>query len=101
MISDLQSAVRQLLTCLSAVSSPQPDKLPLGKQLLDDFAEYVINESCTTVTNTTAKTAVQLVFGKANLILVRPSPSSEDNKPIEIAARKHDSTLTITVHSSW
>ena len=49
-------------------------KLPLTTQqdisgdTIEQFAFHVLNESCTTVTNTSAKTAVQLVFGKANLV---------------------------------
>ena len=48
--------------------------LPLWPQLLggadsvSDFAFSILNESCTTVTNTASKTAVQLVFGKANVV---------------------------------
>ena len=38
------------------------------EQNVEDFAFHILNESCTTVTNTSAKTAVQLVFGKANLV---------------------------------
>ena len=41
-----------------------------GSRALQDFADHILNESCTTVTNTAAKTAVQLVFGKANLVCV-------------------------------
>ena len=68
---------------------------------MEDFAFQVLNESCTTVTNTPAKTAVQLVFGNANLIFVRPSPSSDDNNSIVISPRQVDSSVSIVVHSSW
>ena len=50
-------------------------KLPLAthqdisSDTIEQFAFHVLNESCTTVTNTSAKTAVQLVFGKANLVI--------------------------------
>ena len=40
----------------------------ISEQTIEDFAFHILNESCTTVTNTAAKTAVQLVFGKANLV---------------------------------
>ena len=94
--------MRQLLDAIVSDSAHQSDQSAVAREhLLDDFAQHVLNESCTTVTNTTAKTAVQLVFGKANLVLVRPSPSNEDNQPVEIAARISESTLTVTVHSSW
>ena len=97
-----QAAVREMLESLLVDSDPQIPQLASNRdQLLEDYAQHVLNESCTTVTNTTAKTAVQLVFGKANLVLVRPSPASEDSKPVRIVARKLDSTLTITVSSSW
>ena len=43
-------------------------RLEMGRERVADFAFRVLNESCTTVTNTAAKTAVQLVFGKANLV---------------------------------
>ena len=66
-----------------------------------DFAFHVLNESCTTVTNTAAKTAVQLVFGKANLVLVRPSPQQDDNHPIELLTSQADSSVSIIVQSSW
>ena len=68
---------------------------------LRDFAHHILNESCTTVTHTSAKTTVQLVFGKANLVLVRPSPQSEDNRPIEISPRQVDGSVVVTVQSSW
>ena len=68
---------------------------------LHDFAIHILNESCTTVTNTAAKTAVQLVFGKANLVLVRPSPLQEDNHPLEVQSRSVDGAVTLTVRSSW
>lgn len=90
--------MRQLVESLEDCSHVLADARP---QIMEDFAQHVLNESCTTVTNTTAKTAVQLVFGKANLVLVRPSPSPEDNKAIRITAQRKDGTITITVHSSW
>lgn len=65
------------------------------------FAFHILNESCTTVTNTAAKTAVQLVFGKANLVLVRPSPLQDDTYPIEVLGRPVDSSVSIVVQSSW
>ena len=34
-------------------------------------------------------------------VLVRPSPSSKDNCPIEITPRLPDSSVQIVVHSSW
>ena len=43
-------------------------QLGISKDTIEEFAFHVLNESCTTVTNTAAKTAVQLVFGKANLV---------------------------------
>jgi hypothetical protein len=98
----VQAAVKDLLESLlvdSDLTIPQLDSN--RDQILKDYSHHVLNESCTTVTNTTAKTAVQLVFGKANLVLVRPSPASEDSKPVQISARKHDSTILITVFSSW
>ena len=98
----LQAAVKDLLERLlvdSDLTTPQLDSN--RDQILEDYSHHILNESCTTVTNTTAKTAVQLVFGKANLVLVRPSPASEDSKPVQISARKHDSTILITVFSSW
>lgn len=61
----------------------------------------MLNETCTTVTNTAAKTAVQLVFGKANLIFVRPSPLAEDNHSVLVEARQVDSSVSIVVQSSW
>lgn len=44
---------------------------------------------------------MQLVLGKANLVFVRPSPSPEDNHPIEIIPRHMDSSVTVVVKSSW
>ncbi len=43
----------------------------VSKQRIEEFAFHVLNESCTTVTNTAAKSAVQLVFGKANLVSIQ------------------------------
>lgn len=102
-LSPPQNAVKQLLQSLPFVTSREPSQPVLTQQLLEDFAEYVLNESCTTVTNTSAKTAVQLVFGKANLVLVRPSPGlgPENNQPVEIVSNCQDSTIVISVSSSW
>lgn len=94
--------MRELLETMLVDSDLQIPQLASNRdRTLSDYAHHVLNESCTTVTNTTAKTAVQLVFGKANLVLVRPSPASEDSKPVKIAIRKLDSTLVVTVFSSW
>ena len=68
---------------------------------VEDFVFHILNESCTTVTNTSAKTAVQLVFGKANLVLVRPSPLSEDNHSVVITPRSMDSSVNVLVQSCW
>ena len=62
---------------------------------------HVLNETCTTVTNTAAKTVVQLVFGKANLVFVRPSPLPEDNHSVVLTARQVDSSISVEVLCSW
>jgi hypothetical protein len=90
----MQEAIVKLLRSIYSQQDMEEDKI-------QDFAFHVLNESCTTVTNTAAKTAVQLVFGKANLVLVRPSPLQEDNHPIELLTRQVDASVSIVVHSSW
>lgn len=60
----VQSAVEELVAKLPVVVqsfSDSPDKI-------HEFAFHCLNEACTTVTHTASKTAVQLVFGKANLV---------------------------------
>ena len=62
--SFFQRAIEEEVAKLPVMSlnlQNSPDKV-------NEFAFHVLNESCTTVTNTAAKTAVQLVFGKANLV---------------------------------
>ena len=49
---------------------PLSSQQEVGRERVSEFAFRVLNESCTTVTNTSAKTAVQLIFGKANLVSV-------------------------------
>ena len=34
-------------------------------------------------------------------VLVRPSPTPEDNQPVVLSARAPDSSIQINVHSSW
>ena len=34
-------------------------------------------------------------------VLVRPSPSPDDNQPVVVSARAPDSSIQINVHSSW
>ena len=51
-----------------ASSLPMAQQKTIPSEKLHDFAFHVLNEACTTVTNTAAKTAVQLLFGKANLV---------------------------------
>ncbi len=58
-----QGAVAELISAL-----PLCSQLNLSQDAIFEFAFHIVNESCTTVTNTAAKTAVQLVFGKANLV---------------------------------
>ena len=58
-----QMAIEDLASSLSAASDCN-----IPRDSLHEFAFHVLNESCTTVTNTAAKTAVQLVLGKANLV---------------------------------
>lgn len=56
---------RQAAIAALALSLPFPLE---SAKVADEFAFHILNESCTTVTNTASKTAVQLVFGKANLV---------------------------------
>lgn len=56
-------AIEDLASSLTAVS-----QYSIPRDSLHEFAFHVLNESCTTVTNTALKTAVQLVLGKANLV---------------------------------
>ena len=60
-----QGAILSLIRTLPYCSHQE-----VTEQTIEDFAFHILNESCTTVTNTAAKTAVQLVFGKANLVSV-------------------------------
>jgi hypothetical protein len=43
---------------------------PVSQTKLEEFAITVLNETCSTVSNCAARTAVQLVFGVANLVRV-------------------------------
>lgn len=93
-IDDKLCAITGLVSQLHLCS-----QLSIPDAVKDNFAFHVLNECCTTVTNTVCKTAVQLVFGKANLVLVRPAPN--DNRPIEVTALNMESAIQITVQSSW
>ncbi|XP_064399023.1 uncharacterized protein LOC135345540 isoform X2 [Halichondria panicea] len=96
-IRQKQDAISALVQSLPVCTQPPG----VSKERIKEFAFHVLNESCTTVTNTAAKTTVQLVFGKANLVLVRPSSSAKDNRPIKINPRSADSSIQIVVESSW
>ena len=61
----VQEAILSLIRTLPYCSHQE-----VTEQTVEGFAFHILNESCTTVTNTAAKTAVQLVFGKANLVSV-------------------------------
>lgn len=120
-------AIEDLASSLTAVS-----QYSIPRDSLHEFAFHVLNASCTTVTNTALKTAVQLVLGKANLVswndwddvliwylferevwwwtcfcvmcafpqvLVRPAPTSEESRPVELHSKRD--SLVLTVHSTW
>jgi len=93
----LQQAVLKLIQSLPHCSFLESS----DEHKVEEFASHVLNETCTTVTNTAAKTAVQLVFGKANLVFVRPSPLVEDNHSVVVRARQVDSSVSVLVKSSW
>ena len=63
-IFSYQRAIEEEVAKLPATSQ----SLQNSTEKVKEFARHVLNESCTTVTNTAAKTTVQLVFGKANLV---------------------------------
>ncbi|KJE93292.1 hypothetical protein CAOG_04099 [Capsaspora owczarzaki ATCC 30864] len=66
---------------------------------LDIFLRRVMLESSATVSNYAAKTAVQLLFGKAHLVLVKPSNDSEDIHPVCVDVA--GSTLKMHCPSTW
>ena len=61
-----QDAISSLIQSLPLCTQPPG----VSKERIEEFAFFILNESCTTVTNTAAKNTVQLVFGKANLVCV-------------------------------
>ncbi|XP_048576510.1 uncharacterized protein LOC116602147 isoform X2 [Nematostella vectensis] len=59
--------IRDLVTTVATHND-----IPLNKENLDMFVLSVLYEACSPACSTAAKTAVQLLFGKANLVKVRP-----------------------------
>ena len=49
-------------------SVAKQNDIPLNKENLEMFVLMVFHETCSPVASSTAQTAVQLVFGKANLV---------------------------------
>ncbi|XP_065189930.1 uncharacterized protein LOC135820818 [Sycon ciliatum] len=84
-----------------ALAAKKPDKPKAALRSYDrhDLAEFLLSHTCNTITNAAAKTAVQLVFGKAYLVLVKPSSDHRYQRASTIELRS--SQLTVTVPSMW
>ena len=52
----------------STLSDSQRRNIPSDK--LQEFAFHVLSEACTTVIHSASRTAVQLMYGKANMVSV-------------------------------
>jgi hypothetical protein len=72
---------------------------PVSQTKLEEFAITVLNETCSTVSNCAARTAVQLVFGVANLVLVKPSSDFFDSRPTVITCQNN--VVRVEVSSCW
>ena len=56
-------AIEELATTL-----PETHRQNFASEKIHDFAFHVLNEVCSSITQTSAKTAVQLFYGKSNLV---------------------------------
>lgn len=54
-------------------SVAKQNDIPLNRETLDMFVLMVLYEACSPVSSSAAKTAVQLLFGRANLVTAKPS----------------------------
>ncbi|KAJ7383155.1 hypothetical protein OS493_030307 [Desmophyllum pertusum] len=56
-----------------ASSVAKQNDIPLNRETLDMFVLMVLYEACSPVSSSAAKTAVQLLFGRAHLVTAKPS----------------------------
>ncbi|XP_062501483.1 uncharacterized protein LOC134178618 isoform X2 [Corticium candelabrum] len=87
------------LRAISEMVKTMAVTLNVAPSQLDEFSMCVLNETCSTVANCASRTVVQLVFGVANLVLVKPSSDHFDNRPTVITSQ-HDA-IQIEVSSCW
>ncbi|KAK3746763.1 hypothetical protein QZH41_013592 [Actinostola sp. cb2023] len=59
--------IRELVNSVAAHND-----IPLNKETLDQFITTVLYEACSPVCVSSAKTAVHLLFGRANLVTIKP-----------------------------
>jgi len=85
-------AVRQLV-----IRSAKSCRIDITREQLDLFSLKVLATACISVANASARTAVVIAFGKANLIQVRPSHSKHEPAHVSISA----GTINIEVPSQW
>ncbi|EDV29812.1 uncharacterized protein TRIADDRAFT_52600 [Trichoplax adhaerens] len=75
------------------------NRLHISADLQKDLAISVLHQISRSVANYSSKIAVQLVFGKSNLVMVKQSSDSKDTHPAQIMA--NGDNLIVAVPSSW
>ena len=63
-----QHCIRDLVSSVA-----KQNDIPLNRETLDMFVLMVLYEACSPVSSSAAKTAVQLLFGRAHLVSNRSS----------------------------
>ena len=59
----VQHCIRELVSSVA-----KQNDIPLNREPLDNFVLMVLYEACSPVSSSAAKTAVQLLFGRAHLV---------------------------------
>jgi len=79
-------------------SVAKQNDIPLNCETLDMFVLMVLYEACSPVSSSAAKTAVQLLFGRAHLVTVKPS--KEKNTRLARVYVK-GASVHVEVSNSW
>lgn len=85
--------IRELVSSVA-----KQNDIPLNCETLDMFVLMVLYEACSPVSSSAAKTAVQLLFGRAHLVTVKPS--KEKNTRLARVYVKGTS-VHVEVSNSW
>lgn len=79
-------------------SVAKQNDIPLNRETLDMFVLMVLYEACSPVSSSAAKTAVQLLFGRAHLVTAKPS-KEKNTRLAQVYAK--GTSIHVEVSTTW